>query len=146
MMIMGLSGFGGFNGLGSGLGYDDSTPCQNIPNGDPYRTSGNFCSYNNSLYQFDDAGNITDANGNAITGSATSSGGGSSTTPTDSNSQPWWSTALTALVKGTAQGLVTPSGQPVVPVATATPWYKTTVGMVGIAGVVLGGVYLFLKK
>jgi len=39
-----------------GATYDDSTPCGQIPSGDPYRTPGHWCMYNGQMLQFDDQG------------------------------------------------------------------------------------------
>lgn len=141
MILMGLSGFGGsFHGLGAvdAFGFDWATCASQVV--DPTGTTVE----------------CLDANGNSLAskpvGNQTAT-----TTSSSSSSNPWWSTALTALVKGTAQGVLSPSGAvlpscAVVPAGTpcipvvAVPWYQTPTGMIGIAIAALGVGYLFLKK
>lgn len=147
MILMGLHGFG----LGD---YTDSTPCAAIPVGDPYRVPGNFCSACGTLFQFNSNGAIVNNDGyavlsdcsNASSGSGASGSGASASTGGTPTSDPWWSTALTSLVKGTTQAIIGPGGTTVKPPVAATPWYSTPLGMLGIALGVIGGGYLLLKK
>lgn len=128
MMLMRFGGLGGLGRLGA---VDWSTMCVSTQP-DPDDPS-----------HFVDC---LDANGNVID-SRSFTTGGTATTPTDSSSQPWWSTALTALVKGTTSAIVGGANQPAPnPVTTPTPWYSTPVGMIGILAAILGGGYLFFKK
>lgn len=138
MMLIGLNGYG----LGRGLGYSDSDPCSSIPAGDPYRSPGNYCTQ--------PSGNVTEFNADGsvdpdpfANSSAGSSGAQSpdSSGATPSGGQPWWSTALSAIVKGGAQGLTQKPVGPTMPVVPPTPWYKTPLG---IGGIIFGGLGLFL--
>lgn len=133
MMVMGLNGFGG-------LGSVDWSTCARTATS----TDGT-------------AVECIDANSNVIASQPIAGGASASTGSTPTGDQSWWSTALTALVKGTAQGLVSPAsvlpscavvpvGTPCIPVVATTPWYSTPVGMIGIALAVFGAGYLFLKK
>lgn len=132
MVLMGLAGYGG-------LGAVDWSTCARTATS----TDGTQLE-------------CIDSNDNVIA-TQVIAGAASGTTPTTDQGS-WWSTALTALVKGTAQGLTTPStallpscavvpvGTPCIPVVPVPAWYETPTGMVGIAIAVLGVGYLFLKK
>jgi hypothetical protein len=127
MMLMGFSGFGGLGNV------DWSTMCvrTQVDETDP-----------NFLDCIGTNGDIIDSR------DISSSSSSSSSSPSSADSNPWWSTALTALVKGTTQGLTTSSTPtaPIMPIVAATPWYSTPTGMIGIAAAVLGVGYVLMKK
>jgi hypothetical protein len=162
MMFMGFSGLG-YAGLG-----DINTPCASLS---PASMSiGDSCTLpddsNIGVWNGTRLVNPSGSSIDAINASALIAGGnwtsaqvgGGSGTNNSADGQPWWSTALRSLVQGAAAGITTPTpggmppcntvaaGTPCTPVPTATPWYQTPVGMVGIVLGVLGVGYLFLKR
>lgn len=143
--------FLGLNGVG-GLG--DYTSCNAACQANYDPTSDAFYACNDACVNADSAS----ANSGA---SAT----GSSGSP-QNNQSSWWSTALTSLVKGAAQGLVTPGGVcppgshgsypacaclPGSPgtyptcLQAPTPFYATPLGILGIVGLLGFGVYKLAK-
>ncbi len=134
MMFFGLNGNFGGNGLGLDSSGNNGLPmCNMITASDSYQgpctnDSGDDTSY--AIYQGGGGNNYVNS--------------GSPTSP--SQNQPWWSTALSALTKGVAQGVTSgPPKPPAMPVVPPTPWYKTPLG---IGGIIFGGLAMFfvLKK
>lgn len=79
-------------------------------------------------------------------GSGGNTPGNSSSSGGNGSSQPWWSTALSALTTGVVSSQLPkpPAPKPVTP--AATPWYMTPLGIVAIVLGIGGGAYFLAKK
>jgi len=140
MMLLGISGLG------------DYAACNAACQANYDTTSDAFYNCNSDCVEADAA--------TANAGNPTSSSGAPAGNPS------WWSTALTSLVKGATQGLVTPGGVcppgstgtypacsclPGSPgtyptcLTAPTPFYETPIGIIAILGV-LGAAAYFLAK
>lgn len=135
MMLMGISG-----PYGLGDAYSADTTCSAIPAGDPYRTSGNYCTQpSGNVMEFNADGSVDP---DPYAGPDTTASQASSS----SSQTAWWQSALTAITKGvTSSALPTPPApKPVAP--AATPWYMTPVGILGIVIAIGGGAYMLANR
>lgn len=137
MMLMSVGGLG-FVGLGDA--YSADTLCSNIPAGDPYRTSGNYCTQpSGNVMEFNADGTI-DPDPYAAPGTSASSA-------TSSSSQTsTWQNILTAVTAGVVSSQLPKPPGPKPVIAAPTPWYLTLPGIVGIVVVIGGGAYYLAKK